>query len=147
MKTSEFIEIMENYGYTVRRSYGIIYIGLKGRTIMEVFENKFGRISTTWKAFNELEQHEQETIIEKAFKYIMTPLEEREEPKRYYLRLPNSCDSNLTYLNYDTWNELFSFMGMMQNKKWQTQFTQEEIDNLPEQAFIQTLIQEEVDED
>lgn len=69
---------------------------------------------------------------------------ERAEDK-YYLRLPNADDVHSTYLNYDAGNELFGFMGKLPTEKWQTQFTQEEIDKLPYRDFIQSLIKELVE--
>lgn len=65
------------------------------------------------------------------------------EDERYYLELPNSWYED-RYLNYNISSKLWHFSGKKGTHRWQTQFTQEEIDQLPHQDFIKTLIKEEV---
>lgn len=67
------------------------------------------------------------------------------EVEKYYLRAPNSCDINLSYLNYETRTGSYYFMGNTHNKNWETQFTLEEINKLPCQDFIKSLIKEKVE--
>ena len=70
---------------------------------------------------------------------------EREEPK-YYLRLPNhDKDASLNYLNADRTSGLFYIENNVTCITLKTQFTQEEIDKLPNQDFIQSLEKEEVE--
>lgn len=141
MKTREFIEIMKNNGYMVTRTNGSIYVGYDGHTIVEVPEYTFGAIDTSWSGFEKLEQHEVEHIIGTAYKYIMTPLEEREEPKKYYLRLPDNFEVEYGYylnhyVDYNGWG----FHSKDEEEGIKTQFTRDEIDSIP----IKGLIEEEV---
>ena len=69
---------------------------------------------------------------------------EREEPKKYYLRIPNYLYKSESYLNYATLSKTYYISDETEPGKFQTQFTQEEIDNLPNQEFIQSLIKEKV---
>ena len=144
MKTSEFVKVMESYGYTATRIFESIFIKKNYSTILEISEYKFGHLDTRWGGFDELTQSEQELVLETAFKYIMTPIEEREEPKKYYLRLPKGYNIVNTYLNYDTECDEYMFSDNVETDEYQTKFTQEEIDNLPNQNFVKTLTKEEV---
>ena len=76
--------------------------------------------------------------------YARTPVKEREEPKKYYLRLPDYLYESSSYLNYNAIDKKYCFFGGFGFGELQTQFTQEEIDNLPNQEFIKTLIKEKV---
>lgn len=144
MKTAEFIKIMKSHGYTVTRIFESIFIKKNYSTILEISEYKFGHLDTRWGGFDELTQSEQELVLGTAFKYIMTPIEEREEPKKYYLRIPNYWVFSRNYLNYHTVDKSYWFGTTDEGPDWKTQFTQEEIENLPNQEFVKSLIKEEV---
>ena len=77
---------------------------------------------------------------------------ERKEPK-YYLRswideegniLEDVFESEYNYLNFGTDDKTLFFSSNFENGIIQTQFTQEEIDELPNQEFIKTLVKEEI---
>ena len=61
--------------------------------------------------------------------YAYTPLEEREEEKKYYLKRPNCFVASSVVLNFYEGEYLFS--GKIQENGYQTQFTQSEIDAMP----------------
>ena len=64
--------------------------------------------------------------LEKILEYAKTPLEEREEEKKYLLRTPfNDC----IYLNF--YKDSYMFAGKIQEAGYQTKFTQKEIDAMP----------------
>ena len=77
---------------------------------------------------------------------------ERKEPK-YYLRslvdadayvLDGVSESVDNYLNFNADIKILFISDYFESGAIQTKFTQEEIDNLPNQEFIKTLVKEEV---
>lgn len=64
------------------------------------------------------------------------------EPKLYTLELPNNNSINRFYNRYV--DEHYRFSIDVERNGYQTQFTQEEIDNLPNQDLIEALIKKEV---
>ena len=71
-----------------------------------------------------------------------------ERPKKYYLHLPHIYRQSLYgrrgYLNHHIPEHRYFFSDRDGGIEYKTQFTQEEIDNLPNQNFIKTLTKEEV---
>ena len=65
------------------------------------------------------------------FEYYLTPLEEREEEKKYRLRLPKIFCDSFEYLNFRKLNRDYLFVDMHGNSNYQTIFTQKEIDAMP----------------
>lgn len=84
-----------------------------------------------------------EDITENGYETIW----EREE-ERYYLRIPNSQSSDYTiYLNYNIRGGTYFISNNeeMLEEGFKTQFTEEEIEYLPKQDFIQSLEKEKVE--
>lgn len=149
MKTSEFIEEVEKLGYEVKEfTHGIDVCSEYYGTYCYVSKNVMCVIDTEYEKFKELRSEDQEKLFCLVAEYATTPIEEREEINKYRLRLPNTQKTDYeSYLNYNLKDKTY-FIGDETNiERFKTEFTEEEIDNLPEQSFIKTLIQEEVDED
>lgn len=81
-------------------------------------------------------------LFDLCVEYARTPIEEREEEKKYYLKLPFDVRNEGFYLNYNNNYETYGFLSKFESSDWKTQFTQREIDNMPSQDFIRTLIKE-----
>ena len=65
--------------------------------------------------------------------YGRTPIDEREEPQKFYLQLTTLIAAGTeNYLNYNTINGSFLLSGRWQTPLYQTQFTQAEIDEMKE---------------
>ena len=71
-------------------------------------------------------------IVKAAMDYAETPLDERQEEKRYYLRHKFLEIADCNYLNYDHSLRELNLSDMGQPKSIQTQFTQAEIDEIKE---------------
>ena len=124
MKTSEFIDYVDKNWFATWE-LGDSVINIVG--IMKVHTNcqliEFDKkIVTNSKHFR---------LIEKAIKYAETPLEEREEEKRYNLRLPKPFNSSLgmDYVNFV--NGRYMIISKSNIGTTQAEFTQKEIDAMP----------------
>ena len=127
MKTSEFASYVNKNWFT-KWEHGDNVIDIAG--IMKVHTNckliEFDKkIATNSNHFR---------LIEKAIEYTETPLEEREEVKKYYLRFPKGYNRWYSYLakeiNKD--NGEYDCSGKcIDNEKYKNIFTQKEIDAMP----------------
>lgn len=127
MKTNEFIKAVEELGFTtVITEHSISVNNQDGKTLVHVRKDKWLALDTLW-SLGVTEQ-----LFDLAVDYAKTPIDEREEPKKYYLRhkyLHGNSTFNFLNLNKDR-----SFYSLSTNKCsaiYQTEFTQEEINDLP----------------
>lgn len=143
MKRSELIDNLENEDYSVysRENYLEVVHNNSNDLSLMISEEEMFVIISYGKSCNV-----DEYIFEICCRYSATPLEEREERKKYRLKLPNTQKTDYeSYLNYNLKDKTY-FIGDATNiERFKTEFTAEETGNLPEQAFIQTLIKEEVE--
>lgn len=138
MKTSEFITKIKGMGYRPSTSGRHILIYIEGyRTPMYVNTKRLNRINS-----DNLDVPTE--LFDLCVEYARTPIEEREEEKKYYLKLPFQQENLFDYLNYNNDLKKYRFSNNEESIYYKTQFTQREIDNLPNQDFIKTLIKEEV---
>ena len=133
MKTSELIKYFEDEGYeTMFDAYfdkGVLFIDKNYGTLLCVL--KGDRIDTDYCAFNNLDYLKKQEYYKVIFDYLMTPIEEREEEKKYYLK-QIGIGNNHSFLNYDSSIRGYSTYDKREFGTYQTQFTQSEIDELPE---------------
>lgn len=92
-----------------------------------IFQKK-NSVATDYIAFDNLPFSKQQKYYKVIFEYLMTPLEEREEEKKYQLRQIGVHDRYLIWLS-----ELeFWTTGSSYHDDIKTVFTQSEIDEMPE---------------
>ena len=133
MKTKELIKYFEDEGYEAMfDAYfdkGVLFIDKNYGTLLCVL--KGDRIDTDYCAFNNLDYLKKQEYYKVIFDYLMTPIEEREEEKKYYLK-QIGIGNNHSFLNYDSSIRGYSTYDKREFGTYQTQFTQSEIDNMPE---------------
>ena len=138
MKTTEFIKKVEQLRYEVVDNITDMIICRNGNIVARVCNNKVNKLDTLW------EEDVPHYLLHLCVEYARTPIEERKSEKKYYLRLPIKGNPAVSYLNYNAENGVFNFSSYTESHSWMTQFTQNEINSLPSQDFIKTLIKEEV---
>ena len=121
MKTSEFIERLDEHRDEI----------LNVENIFSDDELYLTSIKTN--QFNITFYHDEEPsgIIDIVAEYLNTPVKEREEEKRYYLK-QIGIENNHSFLNYDSSICEYLTYDKKEFGTYQTQFTQSEIDNMPE---------------
>lgn len=134
MKTSEFIEKLDKH---------------KGKFLMEnIFsDDELYLTSIKTNQFNITFYHDAEPdgIIDIIAEYLNTPVRKREEEKKYYLKQKGVAKKYLIYLN--ELSEYTTGVYPYENENVKTDFTQEEIDNMPEcythpEVWEQILVEE-----
>ena len=88
MKTKEFVEMMESFGMFVipNTTHGNMYVENKGRTIAVVKNVERYGLTTKFDLILDISDLSKKVIYEKLVEYAATPIEEREEEKRYWLQ-------------------------------------------------------------
>lgn len=129
MKTKEFIKKIEKMGYDIEIAYDTIRVTYDGGILARIDKVKPYTLDT--KATFEV-KHVKE-LFDLCVEYARTPIEEREEEKKYYLRMSDGfyivCDE---YLNFNKSAKHYVLHSKHQNDSYKTQFTQKEIDEIKE---------------
>ena len=128
MKTKEFIEEARDLGLFVEENKNQNMIWIKtpyeDSHVGEVKTNKIGcRIFDESKRFP--------GISKLIYEYGMTPLEEREEEKKYRYRLRGVKEGS-GYLNYSTDYLTYHFTNLLEVSGVTTKFTDSEVKNFPD---------------
>lgn len=141
MKTSEFIEkALLIQGVGSYRDYGD-YIVLKsneGLTIADVVGDETHAFDNANVGFYGLDTQSRQKLFALLYQYAMTPLEEREESKKY--KLEHKLVKG-DYLNYVTGKEEWRLSTRDEIGRFKTSFTIQEWESLTEQTWEDLLLQ------
>ncbi len=124
MKTSEFIKKINELGYNVKETEHNIIVR-KEFTHLAVIdkENIYG-----FKYF----YHNDKDLFKLCVDYTSTPIEEREEEKRYYLFKIDRKFYENEYLNYNKCYNRWLLGDDIEDVQYQTKFTCNEIEDIKE---------------
>lgn len=148
MKTKEFIKKVEKLGYNIEINWPTIYIKCDGCILARVDKARPYTIDT--KAAFEVKNAEK--IFDLCAEYAKTPIEDREEKKKYHLYLKNKnrefYESIYNYLTLRKQDNTFSLDVGVETAGLTAQFTQKEIDEIKEKfnTDLEEFEQIEVDE-
>ena len=142
MKTKEFIENLEGIDYSVYDRGGVLEVVHNTKNDVSVVISKKDQFYLcSYGSNNKVDEH----VLEICYEYAVTPIEYREEEKKYTLSLPMPYSDDYRYKTYlhkvDGETYIFNLEDELHPI---STFTQEEIDGLPNQDFIKTLVKEEV---
>ncbi len=133
MKFEELKEMGLNANYLIEKGKTITTISGKteyGRfaviKISEVAENAFSA-EMSFCGFCDF------VVLEAVMEYVKTPVEKRQEERKYYLRHRFLCGfEKCVFLNVDELNKRLYLSDKIQSSDVQTEFTQKEIDEIKE---------------
>ena len=132
MKTKEFIKKVEKLGYNIEINWPTIYIKCDGCILARVDKARAYTINT--KAAFEVKNAEK--IFDLCAEYAKTPIEDREEKKKYYLYLKEEnrefYGSIHRYLTLHKTDNTFSLDVGVETAGLTAKFTQEKIDWIKE---------------
>ena len=142
MKTSELIKkAMEIEGINDYRQEGemlCFYASKRNEIVAYVNLIKKFKIATDFGNFSKLPSFSQELLLDLFYEYAKTPLEEREEPKKY--KLKHKLVRRYGYLNVENKKEL-TFSSDREIGYIRTAFTIQEWEALTEQTWEDLLLQ------
>lgn len=137
MLTKDFIKEVQELGLKTSEKLNVISIYDGDYQVFCVYKNVLFSVNTAYAAFDDLSEELKEKLYSLIHKYISTPLDEREEPQKFYLRFTALEDNDcFNYLNYNSKNDLLRLSDRSQSPMFQTQFTQKEIDEIRERFKV-----------
>lgn len=152
MTTKEFIKKVEELDFYVEESnFGIHIFEKNDKGICSfVSGTNVAALNTNFVSFRKLEDNLKQELLGLITEYAKTPIEDREEPKKYYLKIEID-DQNFRceisgYLNKCKVGGRYTLSSKGESLNYQTQFTQAEIDQIPEDIrkhFIQVEVENE----
>lgn len=132
MKTKEFIKRVEELGFKVNRTVTQIDIIAYSFTIARVYTNRMYAMNAF--TFINIEWRNQDKLFDLIVEYAKTPIEDREEEKKFY--------SRHRYFRFDNGSSKYLGMDLLKYKpdlyskityRWvKNQFTEKEIDEIKE---------------
>ena len=138
MRTSEFEGAMEELGFTIEiDSYDEMHVNNSCGTVASVPKNKIYIIDTDWDDFEKLEENKQSELFFILTDYASTPIAEREEEKRYLLKLiaPSLTETSNIFLN-KVINKTEYFLDDEEESPYcKVAFTESELKNIDETGF------------
>lgn len=136
MKTKTFLEKVRELGFKIEEcDLDIDVINGTSEYLCSVSKTFRFVLDTDWTAFEGAEEATREDLYKLAVEYAHTPLEEREEEKKYQISLINNVveyNSRGSYLNLRVDTGQYMMSASKETSEFQTQFTQKEINNFPD---------------
>ena len=134
MKTKELKSLLEKIDYSVKRINGMIVIENEyGNAIATIEENTTFKFSTQYYAWNGISYSEQKLILSYIMGYAATPIDEREEEKKFYLRHKYFKNwDNVQYFTFDYIHMCAYLRSKLSTCKAMQQFTEKEIEEIKE---------------
>lgn len=145
MKTKEFIRQLIDLGFINEKKFGNIVVYKDDREISLVESDKMYGIVSGINDYQEMPSETQQTLFNLFVEYARTPIEERKEEKKYYLRHKHLA-KYYNYLNYDTEDSNWSFSECGETFSFKTKFTLAELPDWVHEMIKQGhLLKEEVE--
>lgn len=142
----QFIEEVEKLWLEARSDDGDIRVITKeiGHTLAHIDDRRVIPLEVAYRAYKKLDADTQKKLYEFVVRYARTPVNKRREQKRYRLRLDISCkiENNWQILARNTDDKSFHVGSGRGSDRWQTIFTQAEIDEMGD--LTKGFVKEEV---
>ena len=143
MKTSEFIELalgFKDIGEHKRENGIIHFYDTQASLIATVSENEPAKMNTNYFRFGYMKKYSKLELLALLYEYATTPLEEREEPKKYKLK-HKLIRGNDGYLNYAGSKKELIFSSETEIRDIRATATIQEWESLTEQTWEDLLLQ------
>lgn len=134
MKYSEFNKKL--YEFELQHYLSDVHIFCDGNLVGKVSKKCRYSLSTIYEVFEDLPEKVAFMLYENMMMLAETPLEEREEEKRYWLRFAGSIFGEACYLNKEVkYGESYSLDSKTASRTYQTVFTESEISQMDITGF------------
>lgn len=139
MKAKEFIKRVEELGYSFSSSYYCWEIrNKKNHLIAVVSKDVLYKISTDSAYWDVIPDEDKNKLLELIVEFASTPVEDREEEKKFYIKHKWIGDETLSYLQFDREHNCHMLNLAIGDNSWKKEFTEEEIEGF-KQTFNTNL--------
>lgn len=137
LTTKKFIKEVQNLGFATAEYMNIILIRHESREVALIGKCKIFCVNTEYPSFNNLPEELKEKLYNLIDNYTRTPLEDREEPQKFYLKFDIKSSDSYHYLNYKEFLNSIEIHNKVNNLNgYKTQFTQKEVDELKKKLGV-----------
>lgn len=137
LTTKKYKREVQKLGFETKEGITGISIYFGDERVSYVCTNVLFSLNTAYFALDDLSEELQEKLYNLIDEYARTPLDEREEPQKYYLRFTALTEiGDCNYLNYCATEETIYLSNRITKIVAQTQFTQKEIDEIKEKFGV-----------
>lgn len=136
MTTKEFIKAVEELGYEAVDYGDFIEIEYIGERMAIIFQSDVFKVDTVW--LNNNWNKNAGTLFALIFQYASTPVKDREEEKKFYIKHKWIGDETLSYLQFDREHNCHMLNLAIGDNSWKKEFTEEEIEGF-KQTFNTNL--------
>lgn len=137
LTTKKFIKEVQNLGFATAEYMNIILIRHESREVALIGKCKIFCVNTEYPSFNNLPKELKEKLYNLIDNYTRTPIEDREEPQKFYLKFDIKSSDSYHYLNYKEFLNSIEIHNKVNNLNgYKTQFTQKEVDELKKKLGV-----------
>lgn len=137
LTTKKFIKEVQNLGFATAEYMNIILIRHESREVALIGKCKIFCVNTEYPSFNNLPEELKEKLYNLIDNYTRTPIEDREEPQKFYLKFDIKSSDSYHYLNYKEFLNSIEIHNKANNLNgYKTQFTQKEVDELKKKLGV-----------
>lgn len=137
LTTKKFIKEVQNLGFATAEYMNIILIRHESREVALIGKCKIFCVNTEYPSFNNLPEELKEKLYNLIDEYTRTPIEDREEPQKFYLKFDIKSSDSYHYLNYKEFLNSIEIHNKVNNLNgYKTQFTQKEVDELKKKLGV-----------
>lgn len=132
MKTKDFLESAKELECYVHHNKAMDDYILQSECLSTVY----GSVSNRLRYFS-VNHSASDDVADLICEYGMTPVEERVEEKKYYVKLKNDVlayNMHGSYLNYSEVAEHYLFSNQESTRYYTSQFTQKQLDEMPDEV-------------
>lgn len=146
MKYSEFRKLINDKGLEIFDGGSVLVTCPNtDRVYMMIDKDNTHKLTTSFSKFSELSVCDRQILLDWAIKLASTPLDEREDEKKYYLKLDSTIITNLSYLYFSEYDGEFEISSENEYESYKTAFTETEITELEEKHDLSMFVKEEVE--
>ena len=140
MKTTEFENLVKRAGFKTCYCGDNLYVTRTNESDILSVNTKYANVVNTnfINFYNYLSSKQQTQFLDLAYKLAKTPIEDRLEEKKYYLKTASPLVSEQTqYLNYNRLSEKYFYSSVYNDEDHiKYIFTQTEVDNMDTTGLI-----------
>lgn len=138
LTTKEFKRKARSLGFIVlNESTEALYIcDLNDKIVASVCRHERYKFSTYYFAFDNISEFNQKNLTNLLVEYASTPIDEREEQERFFLKFKIEIGGKYEYLNYYKEEDVLTLDNSLETSNFQTLFTDKELEKLKEKFGV-----------
>lgn len=137
LTTKKFIKEVKAMGLVAIAGDGYILVkNSEGCNVAYIKTKLMYTFDTVNDSFQKLSELDRKRLFNLLVEYASTPINERKEPLKFYLKFKIESPNLRHYLNYDDYYNSISLNTRNNLNGYQTQFTQKEIDKIKEKFGV-----------